>query len=314
MTGSTPSRRIPGPVVGQYFAFFNGVSKQHYEEVVTRAPFEDCNLLILAFVRAIKQGDVYVAQFWNWRDNKKPPAQGDSDQDRVKLVVKAARAKNPSLKILVSLGWGDKPSEPQERKTLPWNDAGHAATTPGPFARSMASIVETFGLDGIDIDYESVEDVEPKSMLTLARELKQALSKVSSKREMIMTIAPATSDGLDASVLQAFTYTMPQTYGHGGGTTATWYERHVDSFDRIVYGLNSEGYGRRLPPGERPHPEWDQSDDPQKKAAKAKAKKAAGIFAWRLDNDSLDKQGFPTFATGREMWKLMTSTASRVDA
>ena len=164
-----PSGPIPGPVVGQYFAFFNGVSKQHYEEIVARAPFEDCNLLILAFVRAIKKGDVYVAQFRNWRDNGNPSTPGDSDQDRVKLVIEAARAKNPSLKILISLGWADKPLKRQEINTVPWNDAGHAATTPGPFARSMASIVRTFGLDGIDIDYESVE-VEPKNMLILARE------------------------------------------------------------------------------------------------------------------------------------------------
>jgi hypothetical protein len=316
MTSATPGGPIPAPVVGQYFGFFNGVPKQHYEEIVARAPFEDCNLLILAFVRAIKQGDVYVAQFTNWRlvDNRKyPAAPGDSDQDRVKLVVKAARAKNPSLKILISLGWADKPLKHQELNTVPWNDAGHAATTPGPFAESMASIVHAFGLDGIDIDYESTE-VEPKKMLILARHLKQALSGVSPKREMILTIAPAQTQGLDASVLQAFTYTMPQTYGHAGDdTTATWFERQLGSFDRIVYGLNSEGYDRRLPPGERPHPEWDQSDDPKKRAAKAKANQAAGIFAWRLDNDSLDKQGFPTFATGIEMRKLMTSTASTVD-
>jgi GH18 family chitinase len=314
MTGRTPSGRIPGPVVGQYFAFFNGVPKQRYEKIVARAPFEDCNLLILAFVRAIKKGDVYVAQFPNWRDNGNPSTPGDSDQDRVKLVTEAARAKNPSLKILISLGWADKPRKRQELNTVPWNDAGHAATSPGPFAESMASIVQTFGLDGIDIDYEST-DVEPKNMLTLARQLKQALSKVSPKREMILTIAPAQPDGLDASVLQAFTYTMPQTYDHGGADiTATWYERQLGSFDRIVYGLNSEGYDRRLSLGTLPHLEWDQSDDPKKKAAKAKANKAAGIFAWRLDNDSLDKQGFPTFATGIEMWKLMTSTASTVDA
>jgi hypothetical protein len=272
---------ILGSVVGQYFGFFDGVSRQHYQEIVARAPFEDCNLLILGFVHAMKKGEVYVAQFTNWRDNPKyPPAPGDSDQDRLRLVVKAARAKNPSIKILISLGWGT-------------NDAGNAATTPGPFAQSIASIVQTFGLDGIDIDYESTE-VQPKNMLVLAQQLKQALSKVSPK-QMIMTITPAQMSGLDASVLQAFTYTMPQTYEHdGNGTTATWYEQQLGSFDRIVYGLNSEGY-------------IGQSDDPKKFAAEAKAHQAAGIFAWRLDNDSLDQEGFPTFATGIEMWELMTS-------
>jgi hypothetical protein len=45
-------------------------------------------------------------------------------------------------------------------------------------------------------------------------------------------------------------------------------------------------------------------------AREAKENDAAGIFAWRLDNDSLNSQGFPTFHTGIEMWKLMRTQAS----
>ena len=45
-------------------------------------------------------------------------------------------------------------------------------------------------------------------------------------------------------------------------------------------------------------------DDPKKFAAQAKRNHAAGIFAWRLDNDSAE-QGFPTFADAIEMWRLM---------
>lgn len=281
----TPPDAITGPVVGQFFGFFNGVPKQHYDEIVAGAPFEDCNLLVLAFVRASKKNGVYVASFTTERDNPKyPPTPGDSDEDRVKLVLKTARARNPSLKILISLGAGD-------------NDAGNAASTPRPFAESFASIVQTYDLDGIDIDYESTE-VDINHMLVLAEQIKQALAKVVPKREMIMTITPAQTSGLDRRVLQTFTYTMPQTYDHGGnGTTAEWYAKTLGSFDRIVYGLNSEG-----PIG--------SSDDPKKFAAEAKETRAAGIFAWRLDNDSLNEQGFPTFDTGIEMWKLMKSPDS----
>lgn len=159
----------------------------------------------------------------------------------------------------------------------------------------MASIVQTYGLDGFDIDYEST-DVQPKDMLALTQQLTKSLSKVTPKREMILTITPAQTSGLDKSVLQAFTYTMPQTYHHGGnGTTATWYKQQLGSFDRIVYGLNSEGY-------------IGESDDPKKFAAEARANHAAGIFARRLDNDSVNRQTTcPTFATGIEMWKLMNS-------
>jgi hypothetical protein len=239
--GMSPRGALTDSVVGQYFGF----PKQHYEGIVAKAPFGDRNLLILAFVHATEKNGVYVASFTNDRnDPKYPPAPGDSDQDRVKLVVKAARAKNPSLKILISLGWGT-------------NDVGNAATSPGPFAESFASIVQEYGLDGIDIDYEST-DVEPNDMLVLAQHLEQALAKVTPKREMILTITPAQTSGLDTRVLQTFTYTIPQTYDHGGnGTTATWYAQQLGSFDRIVYGLNSEG-----PIG--------RSDNPKKFAAEAK--------------------------------------------
>ena len=274
---------IPGSVVGQYFGFFNGVPRQHYEKIVATAPFADCNLLILAFVHTVSKGGAYVAQFTNGRDNPKyPSTPGDTDVDRVKLGGKMARAVNPSLKILVSLGWGN-------------NDAGLAAKTPGPFADSVASIAQNCGLDGFDIDYEST-DVQPQQMLSLAQHLRTSLSKVTPKREMILTITPAQTEGLNAGVLKAFTYTMPQTYDHGGnGTTATWYASQLGSYRQIVYGLNSEGY-------------IGESDNPVKFANEAKANKAAGIFAWRLDNDSVDKKTtYPTFATGIRMWSLMHS-------
>ena len=155
---------ISGPVVAQYFGFFNGVPKEHYDHIVATAPFQDCNLLILAFVHTVQKNGIYIADFTNGRDDPNYPAKpGDMDIDRVKLVVKTARAKNPSLKILVSLGWGN-------------NDAGLAAQTPGPFADSVCAIVQTLGLDGLDIDYEST-DVTASQMLTLAQTLWLSLTK-----------------------------------------------------------------------------------------------------------------------------------------
>jgi GH18 family chitinase len=268
-------------VVGQYFGFFDGVSKAHYAKIVAAAPFDECDLLILAFVHALEEDGAYIANFTNWRDNDFPLDPTDTDADRVRLIVGTARAKNPQLNILISLGWGS-------------NDAGNAASTPQPFAASVTRLVEDFDLDGFDIDFESTR-VDASATLTLAQELRQGLDAGSSERPKIMTIAPAQEDGLDTAVLECFNYTMPQTYDHGGnGTTADWFAEQLGSYSSIVFGLNSEGY-------------IGASDEPKKFAAEAKKTAAAGIFAWRLDNDSLDPDGFPTFATGREMWKLMHS-------
>ncbi|HEY6763332.1 MAG TPA: glycoside hydrolase family 18 protein [Candidatus Sulfotelmatobacter sp.] len=282
MTDRDKNKSTSDSVVGQYFGFFDGVSKQHYQQIVSTAPFDQCNLLILAFVHAVQKNGVYIAQFTNWRDNSFPYDPKDSDLDRVKLIVQTARQKNPSLKILMSLGWGT-------------NDAGNAASTPGPFADSVGALIQTLNLDGLDVDFEST-DVQPGAMLTLAQAIASSLSKVTPKREMVMTITPAQTYGLNQSVLQAFTYTMPQSYGNNPSYADT-YAQILGSYDQIVYGLDSEG-----PIG--------QSDNPQTYVDAAEANNAAGIFAWRLDNDSLNAQGYPTFATGIKMWQLMNSTAA----
>jgi glycosyl hydrolase family 18 (putative chitinase) len=285
---------IPGYVVGQYFGIFHGALKQDFAAIVAAAPFDKCNLLILAFVRTVSHGADNVAVFTNWRDNGFLCEPGDTDRDRMKLVVETARAKNQSIKILVSLGWGN-------------NDVRVAAMTPGPFAKSVAAIVQEFGLDGFDIDYESA-DVSVDAMLELAQLLRTSLDSVTPKREMILTIAPAQREGLDKHVLELFTYVMPQSYIHGGNLTKVdWYQQQLGSFDRIVYGLNAEGFRAETDSEKKP-------DDPGEFAADARKNRAAGIFAWRLDTDNLDPfdpfnpaAAFPTFAAAEKMWALMNA-------
>jgi hypothetical protein len=63
---------IQGAVVGHYFGFFDKISKERYKSIVASAPFDKCNLLILAFVRTFEfvrptkdGGTIYVAQLAN---------------------------------------------------------------------------------------------------------------------------------------------------------------------------------------------------------------------------------------------------------
>jgi GH18 family chitinase len=279
-------------IVGHYYTLYDGVPKERYESIVASAPFDKCNLLILGFVPTFKRvrpskdgGTIYVAQLANGRvtpEGKNYPVDpSDTDGDRVKLIVQTARKKNPSINILISLGWGA-------------NDAGKAALTPAAFADSVRTLVQAYELNGFDIDFEST-DVEPAAMLALAREIRRSLNKIPSKRRMIMTITPAQTEGLNKNVLEQFTYVMPQTYDHGGGIQlagATWFVQQLGSYSRIVYGLNSEGL-------------VGESDKPKKYAHEAQVNRAGGIFAWRLNGDSVNQQGVPTFATAVEMWKLM---------
>jgi len=118
---------------------------------------------------------------------------------------------------------------------------------------------------------------------------------------------------LNKSVLDCFTYVMPQSYNHGGnGTRVTDYALMLGggstpNFDKIVYGLGGEGY---LNPADQVPP-----DDPTQFVQNAKNNKAAGVFSWRLDTDSMlrkqpegQQEGrgqLPTFNVARKMWQLM---------
>jgi Glycosyl hydrolases family 18 len=297
LTAAIMKKRSPiqGAVVGHYFTLYDGASKQKYQNVVAAAPFEKCNLLILAFVATFtidrssdEGGPIHVVQVANGRDPGTFPINPhDTDGDRIKLIVETARKKNPSISILISLGYNNQ-------------DVGKAASAPVAFADSVRTLVQAYDLNGFDIDFENT-DVKTSAMVRLAQEIRRSLNKIPSRRPVIMTITPA-NDGrkLNKNVLEQFTYIMPQTYFHGGDgtdfTDATWYAKQLGSYERIVYGLNSEGFLDR--PGE------DGPDDPKRSADEAKKNHAAGIFAWRLNGDSI-KQGFPTFADAVKMWKLM---------
>jgi hypothetical protein len=99
---------------------------------------------------------------------------------------------------------------------------------------------------------------------------------------------------------------MPQSYDHGGnGTTVDWYQKELESYDKIVYGLCGEG----VLTGDHARP-----DKPDHFVSDAKNNHAAGVFSWRLDTDSLktykipegDDQ-LPTFAVANRMWELMNA-------
>lgn len=268
-----------GKVIGHYLGVFHGCTIQHFQNIVAVAPFQLCNLLILAFVGITQRADgAWVPVLTNGRDNcfnGGRAKDSDTDDYRIKLVIETARAASPGIKILISFGY--------------CNEVAKAATSPEAFAKGLADIVQKYGLDGFDIDWEGrldVEDFTSAKFATFMDYVTNALSKVVSRP--ILTICPAflfgQNDPLrDQKVLSKFTYVMPQTYNHGGnGTRADDYAVLLGGYDKIVYGINGEGYV--VPPT------WDPEqvpDDPGVSWQKMTQNNAAGVFLWRIDTDSM---------------------------
>jgi len=311
---------IQGKVVGQYFGLFHGCTKEHFATIVDTAPFDCCNLLILGFLTVREQeAGQWGPTFPDNRDNcfnGEHATNGDTDEDRVKLVVRTARAKNPGIKILISLGF--------------YNEVVKASKDPEWFATVLRDLVQAHGFDGFDIDWEELYpfnqgSIGPSDFVNLMQCVKTELAKVVDNP--ILTICPANifkhKDALlNKSVMDCFTYVMPQSYDHGGnGTKVATYEQILGSYDKIVYGLSGEGY--LSPPSWAPQ---EKPDDPANFVRDAKSNGAAGIFSWRIDTDSLPKaaepecdeelckagkcplegpEQLPTFAVARKMWQLM---------
>src|SRR5882757_1001573 len=147
------------PVIAQYFGIFHCTrSAEEFKAIVNAAPFGACNLLLLAFVHTVKSPDPdggYIAQFNDGREPPCPPGKPpDSDKERVALVINRARALNPTIKILLSLGYDP-------------GDLGNAAATPSQFADSVARLVQDNVLDGFDIDYETPDGVTAEQLVVL---------------------------------------------------------------------------------------------------------------------------------------------------
>jgi hypothetical protein len=298
-------------VVGQYFGLFHGCSKQHFATIVESAPFDCCNLLILAFIGLRETGgDQWGVAFGNGRDNDfngGKATSDDTDEDRLRLVVKTARQKNPGLKILLSMGY--------------YNEVVKAARAPEWFAQSFADLVHSHRaagvtIDGFDIDWEDnwpyIKDpFSASDFVTLMQWIGKKFVEVIGTSP-ILTLCPARlfkhHDPLDKSVLDCFTYVMPQSYKHGGDDTRVddYAQMLGWKYDKILYGLSGEGY---LEPKDYP------PDDPQPFVTEARRTGAAGIFSWRLDTDTMPKQKpkdqdegpdqLPIFAAARKMWQLM---------
>ncbi len=90
--------------------------------------------MIIAFLHTYEKDGRYVAGYENARGTN--AYSGEDDAARIDRLVRTARAKNPDIKILLPLGWGN-------------NDVGNVAKTP---------------------------DVTEDIMLTLTKSLRRALT------------------------------------------------------------------------------------------------------------------------------------------
>ncbi|KAF7552377.1 hypothetical protein G7Z17_g4369 [Cylindrodendrum hubeiense] len=222
------------------------------------------------------------------------PDDGGSLLERFHWVIRAARSTNPNIKIIMEQFMGNCPGG-SDWGILQDRDGNIDPHAVQQYADSVASFIDSYynrklpaldgvgqvsaRLDGLDVDVEKGNDAPglPK-ILTAVRKSLDALSQKLSAR-FTLSICPAWTSNLDASVAQSCDYVNMQNYDGGQGTSPDDYLRAVPGLQeqQLVWGFTSE-----MP--------WVNAMNPfeevEAKVEEVVSGRVVGAWAWRLNSDN----------------------------
>lgn len=245
---------LPTPFAGSYYPIYNAGVNQ-YITPTTSMPFDQVSTLFVAFAHAYPTDEGQGATLQLEHGQPLEPT-------RLSLLVKVARQVNPNIKILISLGWGH-------------NDWSYISTdyTSGTndFAPSIVQLIRQYGLDGFDIDDESINGssghITQDNFNAVVQNIRQALDQASTadNKPYAFTITPAFGTAqVTKENMSNFDQINCQCYGGSQPSdfTALGYPRN-----QLAWGIDSEGCSANFPTPS----EYDG---------------LAGIFNWTFSADS----------------------------
>ncbi len=179
-TKTLPDDTFPTPFAGTYYPIYNaGVGQWLSPNTAPIPPFADVSALFVAFAHAYPQGKGAIFSY-----EKGQP----SEPQRLSLLSISARAANPNVKILISLGWG------KNDWTYINEDYVNYANV---FVPSVVQFIRSNQLDGIDIDDEGIGDesgtISQTNFDGVIANLRNALNAASLQdgKPYYLTITPA---------------------------------------------------------------------------------------------------------------------------
>lgn len=209
-----PNSTFPMPYAGTFYPIYNSGPGQWIEPNATM-PFQRISAIFIAFAHAYPLGNGAIFTY---------EAGQPDEPSRVTLLSQVARSINPSIKILISLGWGKND----------WayinNDYINHANL---FVPSVINFIRTNNLDGIDIDDEEIGgatgDIPQANFDGVIANLRNALNYASLQdgKQYYLTITPAGNNSqpggientqIDTQNANSFNLINIQTYYNGSET------------------------------------------------------------------------------------------------
>ncbi|KAF5004116.1 hypothetical protein FDECE_9375 [Fusarium decemcellulare] len=217
------------------------------------------------------------------------PVEGGSLLARFNWVIQAARSKNPSVKIILEQFYTN--GSESDYRSFKGDE-----TKIKKYADSVASFIESYyvkslpalsgggeisaRIDGFDVDVESSTlDPDLPKVLTAVRKSLDTLGQKLNADKFTVSITPAWTDYLDASVAQSCDYLNMQNYSGGVNTSPEDYLKAVQGLkkEQLVWGFTSEEPWRNTL---KPFP------DVKAKAQEVVGGHLVGVYTWRLNSDN----------------------------
>ncbi|TXY26061.1 glycoside hydrolase family 18 protein [Vibrio mimicus] len=269
-------------LIGHFFGIFDDNWEQRLRE---DTPFDKMDMVFIAFAHPYDHDGDGIYELGYENAHQDPPF---TDQERIDQIVRLAREKNPDIKLLISEGAGKE-------------DYWKSAQNPEIFAESVVSMMRDHDLDGFDMDYEIESDpVTLEQFRALITAVSQRLNQASTEdgrddNPYLFTITP------NGPALRVWDGKLVNQYVDYINLQAYWGNsfHYIDKLkqsgvdvSKMLIGLASESYDQ-------------PADAPEIYVKKAKEVGAKGVFAWRLDTDSLDQQSKPHYSIATKLWVLM---------
>ena len=270
-------------VVGQFFGLFDDNWEDHFPKDHP-APFDKVDYLYVAFAHT------YID------DNGKPYIDFEHldiqprEPERFSELAEFARAMNPDIKIILSLGWTS------DHKDLP-----PILKDPSYYATTVVKLLQDHDLDGFDIDYESTGLSSKDDFNTIVEAIGDALAVASGERgsKYLFTMSPALTDWRDSQNVDGSTANKYFDFVNLQlSASPEWAQELGIDKSKITLKVSSESID-----------EWQTRSNQETLRRQARTifeDDLAGIYGWRLDNDTtVNGQPPPTYLIAEEMWQLM---------
>lgn len=200
--------------------------------------------------------------------------------EKVALLINQTREMNPSAEIFLSIS-GDFPKVSNSPR----------------FYSSLLRLVEDLRLDGVDLDWE--DDLDRSSLTDVILNLSSLLHPRGIK--LTLAVWPVFQNEYDLPLMRVHLDQINiMSYGEQSDLSMI-IDRYVEAgfpLEKIIGGIITED----------PYPGGADTDESiAEKVTVIKKRGAAGMMAWRLDNDHTDEKGQPQFKGAYSLYQAVRS-------